>query len=122
MDFKKAYNSFSLSFLDYMLRRFNFDDHLRAWMHAYVFLGSLSFLVNGCSTKEISIQKGLKQGDHLAPFLFLLVVEGLSSFKRKTILVSVFEGFKAGTNGLGRLTSSTLMTQCWWGCHMLRIC
>lgn len=32
LDFEKAYDSISLSFLDYMLRRFGFDDRWRAWM------------------------------------------------------------------------------------------
>jgi hypothetical protein len=34
-------------------------------------------LVNGSLTEYVNIQLGLKQCDHLAHFLFLLVVEGL---------------------------------------------
>lgn len=37
----------------------------------------MSILVNGSPTEEINIQMGLKQGDHLAPFLFLVVAEVL---------------------------------------------
>jgi hypothetical protein len=44
-----------------------------AWMKACVCGGSMSVLVNGCPMEEIDIQRGLKQGDLLAPFLFLLV-------------------------------------------------
>lgn len=38
-----------------------------------VFSGKCLVLVNGSPIKEFSIQKGLKQRDPLAPFLFLMV-------------------------------------------------
>jgi len=78
VDFEKAYDSVSWSFLDYMMRRLGFSERWCRWIRACVFCGNLSVLVNGCPTKEVNIQRGLKQGDPLAPFLFLLVVEGLS--------------------------------------------
>lgn len=46
-------------------------------MQACVFLGGLFVLVNDKSTKEINKQKCLKNGGHVAPFLFLLLVAGL---------------------------------------------
>jgi hypothetical protein len=70
VDFEKAYGSVDWSFLDYMLGRFGFCDKLRGWMRACVFAGNMSVLVNGNATEEIDIQRGLKQGDPLAPFLF----------------------------------------------------
>jgi hypothetical protein len=56
-----------------------------AWMKVCVCGGSMSILVNGSHTKEISIHRGLKQGDPLAPFLFLLVAEGFSGMMRKAV-------------------------------------
>jgi len=40
------------------------------WMKACLFGGNMSILVNGSPTEEINVQRGLKQGDPLAPFLF----------------------------------------------------
>lgn len=100
VDFEKAYDSVSWSFLDYMMRRLGFSVRWRRWIHACVCCGKLSVLVNGCPTEEINIQKGLKQGDPLAPFLFLLVVEGLSGLVRSAEALGLYQGFKVGNSGL----------------------
>ncbi|GAU50741.1 hypothetical protein TSUD_99110 [Trifolium subterraneum] len=67
------------------LNRFGFGVTWRSWIRACVFSGNLYVLVNGSPAKEINIQRGLKQGDPLAPFLFLLVVEGLSGAVRSPL-------------------------------------
>ncbi|GAU33007.1 hypothetical protein TSUD_358740 [Trifolium subterraneum] len=71
--FEKACDSEDWGFLDYMLGRFEFSDKWRAWMKACVCEGNLFVLVNGIPTEEFQIKRGLKQGDLLAPLLFLLV-------------------------------------------------
>jgi hypothetical protein len=79
-----------------MLRRCGFCDKWVGWMRACTFAGNLSVLVNGSPTGEINIQRGLKQGDPLAPFLFLLVVEGLSGVMKKAVDSGIFKGFSVG--------------------------
>jgi hypothetical protein len=66
------------------------------WIRACAFAGNLSVLVNGSPTSDINIQRGLKQGDPLAPFLFLLVVEGFSGVMRKAVEDNTFKGFSMG--------------------------
>jgi hypothetical protein len=83
VDFEKAYDSVDWGFLEYMLRRFGFCEIWIGWMRVCVFEGNLSVLVNGCPTGGINIQRGLKQGDPLAPFLFLLVAEGFGGAMRR---------------------------------------
>ncbi|MCI14026.1 RNA-directed DNA polymerase (Reverse transcriptase) [Trifolium medium] len=83
VDFEKAYDSVDWSFLEYMLERFGFCVKWREWIRACVFAGNMSILVNGSATEEINIQRGLKQGDPLAPFLFLLVAEGLGGINEE---------------------------------------
>ncbi|GAU48001.1 hypothetical protein TSUD_404780 [Trifolium subterraneum] len=100
VDFEKAYDSVSWSFLDYMMLRFRFDLKWRCWIRACVFTGNLAVLVNGCPTEEINIQRGLKQGDPLAPFSFLLVVEVLNATISRAEEIGMFKGFKVGNSGL----------------------
>lgn len=80
VDFEKAYNSVSWSFLDYVLSHFGYNDKLRSCIRVCVFYGNLAVLVNGFRPKKLASKRGLKQGDPLTPFLFLLVVEGLSGW------------------------------------------
>jgi hypothetical protein len=54
----------------------------------------MSILVNGSPTEEIIIKCGLKQGDPLAPFLFLLVAEGLGGLMRRAVEINRFKGFR----------------------------
>lgn len=56
-------------------------------------------LVNGSPTEEIAIHKGLKQGDPLAPFLFLIMAEGLSSLMNNAVSIREFSGCKIGNEG-----------------------
>lgn len=86
----KAYDSVDWSFLEYMLRRVGFCSKWIAWMKACVFGSNMSILVNGTPTEEISIQRVLKQGDPLAPFLFLLVAEGFSGLMRSAVNFNLF--------------------------------
>jgi hypothetical protein len=65
-------------------------------MRACVFAENLSVLVNGAPTGEINIQRGLKQGDPFAPFLFLIVAEGFSGVMRKAVELGRFKGFAVG--------------------------
>jgi exonuclease III len=85
VDFDKAYDSVNWNFLEYMLRRFGFSNKWISWMRACIFAGNLSVLINGSPTQEVSISKGLKQGDPLAPFLFLLVAEGLGTLMSRAV-------------------------------------
>jgi hypothetical protein len=86
-------------FLEYMMRRFGFCQKWVRLMKGCVCGGSMSILVNGSLTSEINIQRGLKQGDLLAPFLFLLVAEGFSGLMRNVVNLNLFEGFRFRSDG-----------------------
>ncbi|KAK2396583.1 hypothetical protein QL285_058230 [Trifolium repens] len=76
------------SFLEYIMRRMGFA------MGACIFNSSMSVLVNGSPTGDFVVGKGLRQGDPLSPFLFLLVDEGLFHLMKKVVGSGSFVGFK----------------------------
>ncbi|CAL0304706.1 unnamed protein product [Lupinus luteus] len=77
VNFEKAYDSVNWSFLLYMMERMGFCCRWRNWIKACLQSNSVSILVNGSPTTEFGMCRGLRQGDSIAPFLFIIVAEGL---------------------------------------------
>ena len=98
VDFQKAYDTVNWKYLDYMMSRMGFNAKWRKWMNACVSSNSISVLVNGSPTDEFVAQKGIKQGDPLAPFLFLIAAEGLTGLTKKAEVAGGLSGFKVSEN------------------------
>ncbi|XP_058732732.1 uncharacterized protein LOC131604303 [Vicia villosa] len=98
VDFEKAYNNVNWKFLLDTLRRFGFGVRWVRWIEACVCNASLSVLINGSPTADFFMEKGLRQGDPLSPFLFTLVTEGLAMLIKEATAVGAFEGFEIGTS------------------------
>ena len=60
------------------MERMRFHSKWIGWIYECVSFVSFSIIVNGEPRGHIVPTKGLRQGDHLSPYLFLLVSEGLN--------------------------------------------
>ncbi|GJT31740.1 RNA-directed DNA polymerase, eukaryota, partial [Tanacetum coccineum] len=94
VDFAKAYYSVWWDYLDDVLFSFDFGVKWRSWIKGSLISGMSSVLVNGSPTSEFQFHCGLKQGDPLAPYLFILVMESLHLSVSRTVEARIFTGIK----------------------------
>jgi len=96
VDYEKAYDSVRWSFLYDMLLRLGFHSTWVKWVRGCLESATVSVLVNGSPTEEFKPSRGLRQGDPLAPFLFLIVAEGLSGLVRQAVKAKLLSRVKVG--------------------------
>ncbi|GJV57301.1 RNA-directed DNA polymerase, eukaryota [Tanacetum coccineum] len=92
VDFEKAFDSVRWDYLDDILKSFGFGDTWRSWISGCLNSAKGSVLINGSPTSEFQFHKGLKQGDLLSPFLFILVMESLHRSFSRLMEASLFKG------------------------------
>nr|GEW74880.1 RNA-directed DNA polymerase, eukaryota [Tanacetum cinerariifolium] len=94
VDFAKAYDSVRWDYLLDVLEAFGFGHTWRQWIRGTLSSARASVLINGSPSKEISCHRGLKQGDPLAPYLFILIMESLHLSFSKAVEEGLFKGIQ----------------------------
>ncbi|PNX92269.1 cysteine-rich receptor-like protein kinase [Trifolium pratense] len=94
VDFEKAFDSVDWNFLDIVMQKMGFHEKWRSWITECLKTNSISVLVNGSPSKEFEMGRGLRQGDPLSPFLFLIAAEGFNLLMKKAVDLGNFSGYK----------------------------
>ncbi|KAI3797458.1 hypothetical protein L1987_32715 [Smallanthus sonchifolius] len=99
VDFAKAFDSLNWNYLNSIMEHMGFGCRWGAWINGYLRSGMSSVLVNGSPTDEFPIEKGVRQGDPISPFLFILAMEGLSAMLKSASQKGLFNGCRLPNGG-----------------------
>lgn len=98
IDLEKAYDRISWDFIHYTLKEFKLNtDWITLIMNCVSNVNSF-VLWNGESLPGITMGRGLRQGDPLSPYLFVLCMENLSNMIRIQTESGDWKGLKASNN------------------------
>jgi exonuclease III len=92
LDLSKAFDKASWQYLRAILNSFGFDQDWVNWILNLTSSAFFSILVNGVPSRPFSASRGIRQGDPLSPFLFVLMAEGLGRYIKSTVLEGSLKG------------------------------
>ena len=93
IDFEKAFDSVSWKFMYKVLRYYNFSEEFIKWITLFNNKITASILQVGVLSEFFPIERGCKQGDPIAPYLFLLCAQVLYEMIQSNTMV---KGIKIG--------------------------
>ena len=104
MDIEKADGHVNWKFLFAMLRKMGFGEKWIKWIECCISIVKFSVLVNGSLSGFFQSSRGLRQGDPLFPYLFVITIEVFSCLLRRAISGGFLSGWRVrGRSGEGIL-------------------
>ena len=91
LDMSKAFDKISWQYIKEILKAFGFHPTWIHWIHSLI-SSSFSILLNGIPTSTFRPTRGIRKGEPLSSFLFILIVEGLSRSIQAAISNSTLKG------------------------------
>ena len=83
IDFEKAFDTVSWSFISNVLDYFNFGNSIKKWVSLFQEGSETCILQNGFMSDAFKLRRGCRQGDPISPYLFILCAEILGKMIRK---------------------------------------
>ena len=80
-DYEAAFDSIDHNFIFATLKRFGFKEDFIRWVQILHLNAESCIINNGFSSNYIRLARGTRQGDPLASYLFILVMQIFSSIK-----------------------------------------
>nr|GEU59798.1 hypothetical protein [Tanacetum cinerariifolium] len=113
-DFEKAFDSVNWSVLHDIMQQMGFGVKWRKWVNACMISASISVLVNGSPSREFKMERGLRHGDPLSLFLFLIAEEALQVLTLDACNKCVYKGLS-----LAEDDANVSLLQYAYGCLVL---
>ncbi len=96
IDTEKAFDTMEWSFILNILRCFGFNSTWINWIKECISSPTCSVLLNGSLFGKIKSERGLRQGDSLSPFLFIIGSEILARLLQQAENANTLQGIKLG--------------------------
>ncbi|GJS34375.1 RNA-directed DNA polymerase, eukaryota [Tanacetum coccineum] len=100
VDVEKAFDSVRWDYILDTLKAFGFGQKWCKWINGCFDTAMGSVLVNGNPTSKFQFHKGLKKGDPISPFLFILIMETLHLSFNRVIDANLFKGISINASFL----------------------
>ena len=101
VDLTKAYGRIEWSFIHKVLLAFHFPQKLIELIMSCISTTSMSLLFNGGKLSAFKPSRGICQGDHLSPYLFILCMEYIGQLIEKEYIRKRWIPMKASRENIG---------------------
>jgi hypothetical protein len=109
LDMEKAYDHVDWNFLLYLLKRCGFGEKWYSWIKHCISSVRFSVLINESLSGFFGSLRGVRQGDPLSPFLFVLVMEAFSRMISAIYFRGLISGFFVGSREVDQVEVSRLL-------------
>ena len=88
LDFQKAFDSFEWEFILECFESFNFGPEFVGWVKTFYKNIQSCIINNGTISDFFTLERGVRQGDPLLPYLFVLAAEALAIAVQQNIAIT----------------------------------
>jgi len=95
LDFENAFDTIAWPFIRKTFQYFGFGSNILKWLNLFYCRPESCVLNNGWTSHFFEIQRGVRQGCRLSPYLFVLSIEVLANVGSISAALSFGEGARA---------------------------